>query len=47
MFENLLLVAIGMIIIWLASFGLYLYSSNQHKDLQQDVESLQRDLDRS
>lgn len=44
MFENLVLIAIVLIAVWLGSYVLYLYSSNQHKVLQQDVESLQQDL---
>ncbi len=47
MFDNLVLIAVVVSIFWLASFGLYLYSSNQQKKLQQDVESLQHDLDGS
>lgn len=44
MFENLLLVSIAITVFWLLSYGLYWYSSNQHQDLQQDVEALRRDL---
>lgn len=44
MFENLLLVSIAIIVIWLASYGLYWYSSTQHRGLQDEVEELQREL---
>ncbi len=47
MFDNLLLIAIGISAIWLVSYGLYLYSSSQHQELQHDVESLERELDGS
>ncbi|MBE2199552.1 MAG: LapA family protein [Anaerolinea sp.] len=45
MFDNLVLIAVVIILLWLASFGFYLYTSRQHRDLQQAVESLKRQLD--
>ena len=44
MFDNLVLIAIVITLMWLASFGIYIYTSRQHQDLQQDVESLRKQL---
>lgn len=45
MFANLLLLSLGIILIWLVSYGLYWYASNQHHDLSQELEELQRKLE--
>lgn len=44
MFNNLVFIAVVISILWLASFGLYMYTSRQHRDLQQEIEALQRRL---
>ena len=44
MFDNLLLIAIVTIVVWLATYGFYLYTSRQHQDLQQSVDALKRQL---
>ncbi|MCA9958979.1 MAG: hypothetical protein R3E31_24275 [Chloroflexota bacterium] len=44
MFDNLVLIAIVVTVMWLASFGFYLYTSRQHRTLQQEVNALKRRL---
>ncbi|MFQ5398668.1 MAG: hypothetical protein ACE5E7_03625 [Anaerolineae bacterium] len=46
MFENYILVAVIVSILWLGSLGFYLYTSRQHKDLQGKIESVRELLDK-
>ncbi|MCL4867862.1 MAG: hypothetical protein KJ063_02740 [Anaerolineae bacterium] len=46
MLENLTLVAVVIIIIWLGTLVFYLYTSRQHADLQNELEALEQQLDR-
>ena len=43
--ENYLLIAIAVIAIWVASFGLYLYTSRQQRDLQEELDAVKQSLD--
>jgi len=45
MFDNYTLVAVIVSILWLGSLGFYLYTSRQHKDLQDKIESVSELLD--
>jgi preprotein translocase subunit YajC len=45
MWENLLTIAVIVIILWLLSLMLYIYISRQHHTLQQEIEAVQRKLD--
>ncbi len=45
MFANLLWVSLVIILIWLVSYGLYWYASNQHHDLSKELEELRRELE--
>lgn len=44
MFDNLLLIAIVTIVVWLATYGFYLYTSRQHQDLQHTLDELRQHL---
>lgn len=45
MFENLLLIAVVMLIMWVGVLAYYLITSRQQTDLQKDIESLRNMLD--
>lgn len=45
LFANYLLVANIILIVWLGSFVFYLYSSNQHHSLENELDNLNRLLD--
>ena len=45
MFENLLLIAIVIMIMWLGVMAYYLVTSRQQTDLQKNIESLRDRLD--
>jgi len=45
MFENLTLVIVIIVILWLGAFGFYLYTSRQQKDIMDDLERLNKKLD--
>lgn len=47
MFENLAIIAALAIVVWAISFLIYFYSFRQQKDLEGDLESLQKKLDKS
>lgn len=41
MFENLTLLAVGIIVLWVAGLGYYLWVSRRHVALEQAVEALE------
>ena len=45
MFENLTLVIVLIVIFWLGTYGFYLYTSRQQKDIVEDLERLNKKLD--
>jgi hypothetical protein len=45
MFENLLLIAVVIMIMWVGALAYYLITSRQQTDLQKDIESLRNMLD--
>jgi hypothetical protein len=45
MFENLMLVVVLIVILWLGAFGYYLYTSRQQKEIIDDLERLNKKLD--
>lgn len=45
LFANYLLVTIIILIVWVASMIIYLYASNQHKALENELETLHHLLD--
>lgn len=45
MFENLLLIAVVIMIMWVGVLAYYLITSRQQTDLQKDIESLREMLD--
>ena len=45
MFENLTLVIILIVILWLGAFGYYLYTSRQQNEIVDELEKLNRNLD--
>jgi uncharacterized membrane-anchored protein YhcB (DUF1043 family) len=45
LFANYLLVAILIIVIWVGSMVAYLYTSNQHKELESELDRLDHLLD--
>jgi len=47
MFDNILLITIVIIIMWLGMLIFYLSTSRQQGNLQQSLESLRRQLDKS
>lgn len=47
MFENLLLIVVVIMIMWIGILAYYLVTSRQQADLQQDIESLREMLDES
>lgn len=46
MLENLVFVAVVVLLLWLLSLGIYLYSSRQQLDLQKELKILQNLLDK-
>lgn len=47
MFDNLMVVTIIIVVIWLAFIGFYLYTSSQQRQLQKDIESLEEMMDKT
>ena len=47
MFDNLLLIAIVIIIMWVAVLAYYLFASNRQIDLQENIEALNKMLEQS
>ena len=45
MFENLILIAVVIMIMWVGVLAYYLVTSRQQADLQKDIESLREMLD--
>lgn len=45
MFENLLLIAVVIMVLWVGVLAYYLITSRQQTDLQKDIESLRNMLD--
>lgn len=45
MFENLTLVVVLIVVLWLGAYGFYLYTSRQQKDIVDDLERLNNKLD--
>jgi hypothetical protein len=45
MLENLTLVVIVIVVLWLGAFGYYLYTSRQQNSIADDLERLQKKLD--
>lgn len=45
MLENLIIVAAIIIVVWLASFAIYMRTSRQQHDLEKDLQRLQAKLD--
>jgi hypothetical protein len=44
-FENLTVVAVVIIAMWLLAIGLYLYSSRQNKNISQEIDAVSNLLD--
>lgn len=40
MFDNLVLLAVIVLALWLGSLGLYLYASRQQQDIEKELKSL-------
>jgi preprotein translocase subunit YajC len=47
MFDNLVLIAVVIMILWIGVLAYYLVTSRQQKDLQEDIESLREMLDKT
>ena len=45
MFDNLTLLIIIIVALWVGAFGFYLYTSRQQKDIADELERLQKKLD--
>ena len=45
MFDNLTLLVIIIVALWVGAFGFYLYTSRQQKDIADELERLQKKLD--
>lgn len=45
MLENLTLVVVVIVVLWLGAFGYYLYTSRQHNSIADDLARLQKKLD--
>ena len=45
MFENLVLIAVVIMILWVGALAYYLITSRQQSDLQENIESLQSMLE--
>lgn len=42
MLENLSLIAVVIVVLWVVTLLLYFWTSRQHHDLQNDIETVQR-----
>ncbi|MBK7896195.1 MAG: hypothetical protein WAS33_01740 [Candidatus Promineifilaceae bacterium] len=47
MFENLTLLIVIIALFWLGAFGYYLYTSRQQNDIANDLDRLNKKLDKS
>jgi preprotein translocase subunit YajC len=47
MLDNLVLIAVVIMILWIGVLAYYLVTSRQQKDLQKDIESLREMLDKT
>ena len=47
MFENLTLLIVIIALFWLGAFGYYLYTSRQQNNIADDLERLNKKLDKS
>lgn len=47
MFDNLLAIAVIIIILWLITLALYFYSSRRQQNLQQEIEAVRKKLDQT
>lgn len=45
MFENLTLLIVLIVVIWVGAFGYYLYTSRQQKKIADDLAKLQKKLE--
>jgi hypothetical protein len=45
MFENLTVVVVLIVILWLGTYGYYLYTSRQQKEIADDLDRLNKKLD--
>ena len=45
MFENLMVIVVIVVVLWLAGFGIYLYATRQQQDLMSQIEDLKKRLD--
>jgi preprotein translocase subunit YajC len=45
--DNLTLIAIVIIVVWLFALGFYFYISRQQKDIVEDMDELRESLDES
>jgi len=43
---DLMLIAAVVVLLWLISLGFYIFSSRRQRDIQSEIESLQKMLDR-
>ncbi len=46
MFENLIIVVVIIVVLWLVSFGVYFYSTRQQQGLTTQIDDLKNTLDR-
>jgi len=44
MLDNLAMIAIVLIVLWLAAFAFYIYTSRQQQDIEEDLEALKKML---
>jgi len=44
MLDNLSVIAIVLIVLWLAAFAFYIYTSRQQQDIEEDLEALKKML---
>jgi preprotein translocase subunit YajC len=45
MFDNLIVVAIIVIVLWLGAMGYYFYVSRQQSELKEEIDKLREELD--
>ena len=45
MFENLMIIVVIVVVLWLIGFALYLYASRQQQELKAQIEDLRQLLD--
>ena len=45
MFENLTVIIVIVVVLWLIGFGVYFYASHQQKDLSNQISNLKEKLD--